>query len=109
LAIDTAITTIDAPNYFWFTAPTLSGTEIDFIPIPWGSIVYGSPANLDTTAGMWTIPDAGLWQFIFSIYSEAYTGYPSWNLYQNGTHVALIEQASNCVQYITTLGSFIKA
>jgi len=52
---------------------------------------------------MWTCPAAGLWQFTFSIY----TGYPSWNLYQNGTHVALIEQASNGVQYITSLGSFI--
>jgi len=58
---------------------------------------------------MWTCPAAGLWQFTFSICYEAYTGYPSWNLYQNDTHVALIEQASNGVQYITSLGLFITA
>jgi len=55
---------------------------------------------------MWTCPAAGLWQFTFSIYYEAYLGYPSWNLYHNGTSVALIEQASNGIQYITSLGSF---
>jgi len=51
-AIDTAIALINAPNYFWFTDPTLSGTENDFMglyslksanldmnPIPWGCIV----------------------------------------------------------------------
>jgi len=106
-AIDTVIGSINAPNYFWFTAPTLSGMENDFNPIPWGAIVYGNPANLDTTTGMWTCPAAGLWQFTFSIYYEGYSGYPSWNLYQNGTHVAIIEQASNEIQYITSLGSFI--
>jgi len=41
LAIDTAIASINAPNYFWFTSP---GTENDFTPIPWESIVYGNPA-----------------------------------------------------------------
>jgi len=106
-AIDTVIATINVPNCFWFTAPTLSGRENDFTPIPWGTIVYGNPANLDTTTGMWTCPAAGLWQFTFSIYYEAYLEYPSWNLYQNGTHVDIIEQASNGIQYITTLGSFI--
>jgi len=80
-AINTAIATINAPNYFWFTAPTLSGTEGNFTPIPWGTINYGNPANLDTTTGMWTCPATGLWQFTFSIYYEAYLGYPSWNLY----------------------------
>jgi len=34
LAIDTVIGSINAPNYFWFTAPTLSGTENNFNPIP---------------------------------------------------------------------------
>jgi len=97
-AIDTAIATINAPNFFWFTAPTLSGTEGNFTPIPWGTINYGNPANLDTTTGMWTCPATGLWQFTFSIYYEAYSGYPSWNLFHNGTHVALIEQASNSIQ-----------
>jgi len=28
--IDTAIASINAPNYFWFTGPTLSGTEDNF-------------------------------------------------------------------------------
>jgi len=98
---------INAPNYFWFTAPTLSGTENNFTPIPWGSIVYGNPANLDTTTGMWTCPAAGLWQFTFSIFCQAYTGYPSWNLYQNGTVVTLIEQASNGTQWLTSVGLFI--
>jgi len=94
-ALDTAIAAINAPNYFWFTDPTLSGaTENNFTPIPWGSIVYGNPANLDTTASMWTCPAAGLWQFTFSIFCQNYTGYPSWNLYQNSTIVTLIEQAS---------------
>jgi len=81
-ANDTAIAAINAPNYFWFTAPTRSGTENDFTPIPWGTIVNSNPANLDTTTGVWTCPAAGLWQFTFSIYYEAYLGYPSWNLYQ---------------------------
>jgi len=71
-AIDTVIASINAPNYFWFTSLTLSGPENDFTPIPWGSIVYGNPANLDTTTGMWTCSAAGLWQFTFSIYYEAY-------------------------------------
>jgi len=53
------------------------------------------------------LPCYWLWQFTFSIYHEAYTGSPSWNFYQNGTHVALVEQASNGVHYITSLGSFI--
>jgi len=68
-AIDTAIAAINAPNYFWFTAPTLS--ENNFTPIPWGTINYGNPANLDTTTGVWTCPATGLWQFTFSIYYEA--------------------------------------
>jgi hypothetical protein len=71
-AIDTVIGSINAPNYFWFTAPTLSGTENNFNPIPWGSIVYG---NLDTTTGMWTCPAAGLWQFTFFIFYEGYSGH----------------------------------
>jgi hypothetical protein len=106
LAIDTVIGSINDPNYFWFTAPTLSCTENDFTPIPWGTKVYSNPANLDTT-GVWTCPATGLWQFTLSIYYEAYSGYPSWNPYHNGTHEALIEQASNGVQYITTIGSLI--
>jgi len=56
---------------------------------------------------MWTCPAAGLWLFTFSIYYKAYSGYPSWNLFHNGTRVALIEQASNGIQYISSLGSFI--
>jgi len=107
LAIDTAIATRDAPNYFWFTDPTLSGTENNFNPIPWGNIVYGNPANLDMMTGMWTSPAAGPWQFTFSIFYQGYLGYPSWSLYQNGTRIALIEQASNGTQYITPLGTFI--
>jgi len=59
-------------------------------------------ANLDTTTGMWTSPTAGLWQFTFSIFYQAYAGYPSWNLYQNGTVVTLIEQASNSTQWLTS-------
>jgi len=39
LAIDTVIGSINAANYSWLTAPTLSGTENDFTPIPWGTIV----------------------------------------------------------------------
>lgn len=40
LAINTAVSSINAPNYFWFTAPTLSGIETTtsatiFNPIPW--------------------------------------------------------------------------
>jgi len=101
------VVSINAPGFFWFTNPTLSGTEDDFTPIPWGTINYGNPANLDTTTGMWTCPATGLWQFTFSIYYEAYSGYPSWNLFHNGTHVAIIEQASNGIQYITSLGSFV--
>jgi len=107
LAIDTVIASINAPNYFWFTDPTLSGKENNFTPIPWGSIVYSNPANLDTTTGMWTCPAARLWQFTFSIFCQAYTGYPSWNLYQNGTVVTLIEQASNGTQWLTSVGPFI--
>jgi len=106
-AIDTAIAAINAPNYSWFTAPTLSGTENNFTPIPWGSIVYCNPANLDITTGMWTCPAAGLWQFTFSIFYEGYLGYPSWSLYQNGKGIALIEQPSNGTQYIASLGIFI--
>jgi len=84
-SIDTAIAAINAPNFFWFTDPSLSGaTENIFNPIPWGTIVYGNPSNLDTTTGIWTCPAAGLWQFTFSIFCENYTGYPGWNLYQNG-------------------------
>jgi len=33
LAIGTVIGSINAPNSFWFTAPTLSGTENNFTPI----------------------------------------------------------------------------
>jgi len=107
-AIDTAIATINAPNYFWFTDSTLSdATENNFTPIPWGTINYGNSANLDTTAGMWTCPAAGLWQFTFSIFCQNYTGYPSWNLYHNGTIVTLIEQASNSAQRLTSIGPFI--
>jgi len=108
LAIDTAIAAINAPNYFWFTDPTLSdATENNFTPIPWGSIVYGNPSNLHTTTGMWTCPAAGLWQFTFSIFCQNYTGYPSWNLYQNGTIITLIEQASNGAHWLTSVGPFI--
>jgi len=39
--------------------------------------------------------------------TQAYTGYPSWNLYQNGTVVTLIEQASNGAQWLTSVGLFI--
>jgi len=53
-SIDTAIAAVNAPNFFWFTNPTLSGTEDNFTPIPWGTINYGNPANQDTTSGMWT-------------------------------------------------------
>jgi hypothetical protein len=106
-AIDTAIAAINAPNYFWFTDPTLSGTENNFTPILWGSIVYGNPSNLDTSTGMWTCPTTGLWQFTSSIFCQAYTGYPSWNLYQNGTIFTLIEQASNGTQWLTSVGPFI--
>jgi len=56
---------------------------------------------------MWTCPSAGLWQFTFSIFCQYYTGYPSWNLYQNGTVVTLIEQASNGAQWLTSVGPFI--
>jgi len=56
---------------------------------------------------MWTCPSAGLWQFTFSIFCQAYAGYPSWNLYQNGTFVTLIEQASNGAQWLTSIGQFI--
>jgi hypothetical protein len=107
-SIDTAIATINAPNFFWFTDPSLSGaTESIFNPILWGTIVYGNPSNLDTTTGIWKCPAAGLWQFIFSIFYENYSGDPGWNLYQNGKVVSLIEQASNGSQYITTVGPFI--
>jgi len=107
-SIDTAIATINAPNFFWFTDPSLSGaTESIFNPIPWGTIVYGNPSNLDTTTGIWTCPAAGLWQFIFSIFYEGYLGDPGWNLYKNGKVVSLIKQASNSSQYITTVGPFI--
>jgi len=34
-------------------------------------------------------------------------GYPGWNLYQNGTIVTLIEQASNGAQWLTSVGLFI--
>jgi len=54
-----AIASINAPNYFWSTGPTLSGTENDFNPIPWGHIVYGNSSNLDTMTGIWTCPTAG--------------------------------------------------
>jgi len=88
--------------------PSLSGaTENIFNPIPWRTIFYGNPSNLDTTTGTWTCSDAGLWQFTFSIFSQNYSGYPGWNLYQNGKAVFVIEQASNGSQYITTVGPFI--
>jgi len=105
-AIDTVIAAINAPNFFWFTAPTLSGTENNFNPIPWEG---KSTATLQTwtTTGMWTCPAAGLWQFTFSIFYEGYLGYLSWSLYQNGKGIALIEQPSNGTQYITSLGTFI--
>jgi len=45
-SIDTAIASINSPNYFWFTDPTLSGRENNFTPIPWGSIVYGNPTSI---------------------------------------------------------------
>jgi len=106
-AIDTAIAAINVPNFFWFTDPTLSGnTENISNPIPWGSIVYGNPANLNTTQ-MWTCPTAWLWQFTFSIFCQNYSGYPGWNLYQNGTIVTMIEQASNGAQLLTSVGPFI--
>jgi len=57
--------------------------------------------------GMWTCPTAGLWQFTFSIFCQNYSGYPGWNLYQNGTIVTLIEQASNGTQWLTSVGPFI--
>jgi len=107
-AIDTAIATINAPNFFWLTDPSLSGTtESIYNPIPWGTIVYGNPSNLDTTTGIWTSPAAGLWQFIFSIFYEGYSGYPGWNLYQNGKSVNVIEQVSSGGQYLTSVGPFI--
>jgi len=59
------------------------------------------------TTGIWTCPTAGLWQFTLSIFCQVYTGYPSWNLYQNGTVVTLIEQASNGAQWLTSVGPFI--
>jgi len=104
-SIDTAIAAINAPNFFWFTVS--GATENISNPIPWGSIVYCNPANLDTTTGMWTCPTAGLWQFTFSIFCQNYGGYPGCNLFQNGTIVTLIEQASNSVQYLTSIGPFI--
>jgi len=107
-SIDTAIAAINVPNFFWFTDPTLSGnTENISNPIPWGSMVYGNPANLDTTTGMWICPTAGLWKFTFSIFCQNYTGYPVWNLYQNGTIVTVIEEASNGTQWLTSVGPFI--
>jgi len=114
--IDTAIWDINTPDFFWFTDPNISdATENTFAPIPWGSIVYGNPANLDTTTGMWTCPTAGLWQFTFSIFFQNYSGYPGWNLYQNGTvvtvieqaSITVIEQASNGAQWLTSVGPFI--
>jgi len=107
-AIDTAIAAINAPNSFWFTGPTVSGdTENISNPIPWGSIDYGNPVNLDMTTGVWTCPTAGLCQFTSSIFCQNYGGYPGWNLYQDGTIVTLIEQASNGFQYLTLIGPFI--
>jgi len=49
----------------------------------------------------------GLWQFIFSIFCDAYSGYPGWNLFQNGKAVSVIDQESNGGQYLTTAGPFI--
>jgi len=106
-SIDTAIASINALNHFWFTDPTLSGTENDFNPILRGTIVYGNSANLDMTTSIWTCPTAGLWQFTLSVFCQAYEGYPSWNLYQNGPVVTLIEQASTGAQWLTSVGLFI--
>jgi len=51
-AIDTAIAAINAPNFFWFTDPNLSGaTEDIYNPVPLGTI-------LDTTTGILTCPAA---------------------------------------------------
>jgi len=102
------VASINAPNFFWFTSPSTSGaTEDIYNPIPWGTIVYGNPSNFDTTTGIWTCPTTGLWQFIFSIFCDAYSGYPGWNLFQNGKAIAVIEQASNGGQYLTSNGPFI--
>jgi len=38
--LQSEVVSINAPNFFWFTDPTLSGTEDIYNPIPWGSIVY---------------------------------------------------------------------
>jgi len=90
ITLQSNIASIDTPNFFWLTDPSLSGaTEDIYNPILWGTIVYGNPSNLDTTTGIWTCPAAGLWQFIFSIFYENYSGYPGWNLYQNGKVVLL--------------------
>jgi len=105
-SIDKIIATINAPNFFWFTDPSLSGAKTTFNPIPWGTIVYGNSSNFDTTTGVWTCPTAGLWQFTFSIFCYNYTSEPSWRLYQNGEVACIIKQAINSSQYITTVGQF---
>jgi len=42
-AIEIAIAAINAPNYFWFTDPTLSGTENNFTPYPMGEYSLQQP------------------------------------------------------------------
>lgn len=57
-AIDTTVAPINT-NYFWFTAPTLTGTlstssDTIYNPILW-SIVHGNSAKLDATTGIQTV------------------------------------------------------
>jgi len=111
-SIDTAIAAINAPNFFWFTNPTLSGTETTssdtiYNSIPWTSITYGNPANLDTTTGVWTCPATGLWQFTFSIFCENYSSYTAWVFFHNGTVVSEVQLPANGGQWLTSDGPFI--
>jgi len=105
LAIDTAITSINSPNYFWFTAPTQRPPPQP--PSTTLSIVYGNSANLDTTTSVWTCPATGLLQFTFSIFCESYSGYPEWCFFHNGTVLNVVQVPSNSSQGLTSVGPFV--